>query len=760
MDTDINTPVFARKSAPPPPPMEDEEEAMEEETTTSKDTGNPFNMYAACTSTPSSSLLNSSNDNSFVQNTTFEGGENDNKMEESGISPMEEDIPTPSNTQPDPAQGMNQKKPPRSRSRSQKTAAKLNKPVPNIDSLIAGYKTAEQQQQHQENPGTSSASPGSNPTNPRSALTGNFSQLHPPPPLTAPPPPPPPPPPPLPTSKNANQPSDKLGHAHLRSETDAISSRSGKGNTKIPDNNRNEEDPEEQTPEPPGKTDGRSGRNRSKKTTSTKEKRSAGSASRTRGVEDSTCNRTEANSSSGSNIFPSHNRQWTRESASAGTAARNTKGKQHNPTAEETANFVRGEREKNRRQDTNDNEPNRQSDMDVTGAGGNGNDPRILHQNQQEGPPVCLDITSHRFIPDDDKRINILLRKMKGDDVSIPRDRKSIDEGKIEMHNFPLVLSSEVTGVDLSKAAGASQFCGTEDRFVNIAGFTSVERPDTTVYHHIARRNNITFVMVYRPQKAKGIRSWEIPTFSLCQDFVNELLSRLYQEDAEYVTAYARSGKWGKVQTLILHSASLDHLHDFRRAMTEHPYNGFHFDTFPKDATTAKPDVSILLRASMKTFRTELIPKVLFTRNQETLAGALKVLATRHHGAEERSHKGDSKEHWRTIDLQGNEQFMRCLRVIPESKPFLLGYDTVQIRGGLRPDEPTIAGNKRSWSEFPQHAATPLLTDPRNQQQQQQQQHLQLPHRVDENSSPNIHRGNGKRGRPFRGGRRGRFQKK
>ena len=87
---------------------------------------------------------------------------------------------------------------------------------------------------------------------------------------------------------------------------------------------------------------------------------------------------------------------------------------------------------------------------------------------------------------------------------------------------------------------------------------------------------------------------------------------------------------------------------------------------------------------------------------------------------------------------------MRCLRFLPESHPFLLGFDSVQIKGGLRPldDNLAITGTKRSWAEI-EPARVPLLSDPRNI--------------FPSNTQPdeNAPRGSGKRGRGARGARRG-----
>lgn len=265
----------------------------------------------------------------------------------------------------------------------------------------------------------------------------------------------------------------------------------------------------------------------------------------------------------------------------------------------------------------------------------------------------------------------------------------------------------------------------------------------------MSRRDSLAFVLVARPIHNRGKRSWDIPSLSQCQDFINEFISKIYaasEEAGPWVLAYNRSGKWGKVGTVLLSTENIENLCEFRRQLALWPFQGHAFDLFPKDVLSAKADVSILLRASMKAFKTEIIPRVLFARNQESLAGALRVVSSRFYSAEEKSHKGETKEYWRSIELKGDEQFMRCLRAIPESKPLLLGFDSVQIKGGLRPQEPEIAGHKRSWpAETPTNTFPPLLIDPRTNLPIGTERRM-----VDENTP----RGTNKRGRAARGSNR------
>ena len=149
--------------------------------------------------------------------------------------------------------------------------------------------------------------------------------------------------------------------------------------------------------------------------------------------------------------------------------------------------------------------------------------------------------------------------------------------------------------------------------------------------------------------------------------------------------------------TVYLKTADMDQLNGFRGKIATTRYRGSAYDLYPKDALTIKTEIEILLKNTMKNFKTNMVPKVLFTRNKESLAGALRVLSTKFFSETDKTQKGETKMDWRLLSLHGDDQFLRCLKEHPESKPFPLGVESVQIRGGLRPPEPPALG-KRIWS--------------------------------------------------------------
>ena len=309
-----------------------------------------------------------------------------------------------------------------------------------------------------------------------------------------------------------------------------------------------------------------------------------------------------------------------------------------------------------------------------------------------KGEKICYDITSYKFAPEDEKRVELVLKRIHGD-----ADYTDGNKPKI-VHHLPTVFSAELTGIPADRAPGA-QAQWDDSRFVTVPDFASLD-PCQTALHPITRRDTVPFVLLSRSAGLKGGR-WELASAELSKDFLNDAICKMFSQDIAHATAYDRTGSWGLATLVYIKSDSVQDMDNFRRQLTVWSFLGADFDTFPKDIIVAKPELSILLKDSMKTFQTELIPKVLFVRNKEVLAGALRVIATRVFAEHEVSKKGEAKTHWRQVDLKGDDQLLRCLRVFPESTPFQLGVDKVQIRGGLRPPEPSTPllppRQKRHW---------------------------------------------------------------
>ena len=712
-----DAPVYARKSTPPPPP--------------------PVNTVEnePCFSTPSSSLLDTSNENSSAAANSAHPTPSP-RVDEGTDEPMEQDAsPRLHQPQQHPSVENNtltKKTKTRNRSRNKRPDGKQGDQRPNVNALLAEL----------EKP---------NPPLPPPLVASQF-------------PPPPPPPPTLPSSdqfrhkpedkgspclpipppfeaQNSKVPEDLVGDNSLNTKGKPDTRKSGKNKKKpVPDAQTRGDQPPRQPPSQDPVP-----------TPSTPATTSASSSQRTTGripriSRDKNNPIDPVNNPKGSGDPDPPKASDDETTMNKGEKEKGSNDNRKYPTSHSQHQQHHRYQHQQQQQQQQQQQHREESSRDPSGGTQPSSSSSSSTTAYGSKPPsqesLCLDISSYRFIPDDDNRVAILTRKMRGDPMG--RVDLSVKNTKI-IHQLPTIFSNDVTGIPLAEAPGASFLLDANDRFMSVADFASEELNTPTVYHTVARRDALVFIIVTRPEGARGKITWDVPTLPLCQDFSNEFISKIYEGDnLHWASTYIRSGRWGKVGTIILSTKDRDALSEFRRQLALHTYRGMSYDTHPKDALTAKADVAILLRSSMKTFKTEMIPRVLFARNQTTIAGSLRVLSTTFHAAEEMSHKGESKEHWRTVDLKGDDQFMRCLRFIPENEPFLLGYDSVQIRGGLRPQENNFAitnpGSKRPWSDF-QPASVPLLQDPRNIR----------PSTQDEDSS----RGN-KRGRGNRGSRRGR----
>ena len=355
-----------------------------------------------------------------------------------------------------------------------------------------------------------------------------------------------------------------------------------------------------------------------------------------------------------------------------------------------------------------------------------------------DGSKICYDISSFKFIPDDDRSVSILLQKIQGD-----KEQADPASNLKTLHNFPTVFSADVTGIPLDKAPGA-QAQWDDARFISVPDFASLP-PEEAAIHPITRRETIPFLLISRMAGIRGGR-WDIPSQEISKDFINDSICKLFGQDDECADVYDRTGMWGRVTIIYLRSTSADLLDQFRRQLTLWHFLGLEFDTFSKDVVVAKPELYVLLKDSMKAFQTDMLPKILFSRNRDVLAGSLRVLATRRFGQDEKSKKGEAKNLWRQIDLKGDDQILRCLRSFPESTAFHLGVDKVQIRGGLRPPESSAPPllpprQKRHWEGL---RCLDTATESESQHQLQQPQ-------------PSSTRGSfPKRGRADRRGRSGR----
>lgn len=303
----------------------------------------------------------------------------------------------------------------------------------------------------------------------------------------------------------------------------------------------------------------------------------------------------------------------------------------------------------------------------------------------------------NRFTPADPPQVQLLLHKILNSGSASPSSANPVLHPNKVSHSLPTISSDEITGVPLHLAPGSA--VDNSDNFVSITEFATVDYGIPPVYQTVAKKSLMTFIVMCRGAESA---SWEIARLEDAQDFINDTISKMFEDEVSCLSAFSRMKTWGLVGTICLQSSNMDALNNFRRCMASWLYKSMVFDSFPKDILSVKGGIFVLLKGSMRTFKMDLIPKVLFHRNNDLLAGKLRILATESFAVTDKSSKGESKQYWRNIELWADPQFHRCLQKIPESRLFFLRVDQVQIRGGLRPPENVLPSGKRSWdSTFP-----------------------------------------------------------
>ena len=211
-------------------------------------------------------------------------------------------------------------------------------------------------------------------------------------------------------------------------------------------------------------------------------------------------------------------------------AAANSKIAENEENAENERENL-GEKEKISDDSSN---ANRDGPSNVTAASG--------YQRPRKEPHVCMDITSFRFIPEDGKRVDMVLKKIVGDRIGKTSDAFRDNEQE-EIHNLPTIYSNEVTGVPLQDAPGAATTVD-DRKFLTLAEFASKRAPLTQTFRSIPKKEIVPFVLIYKDErKVLTEYRWENPDHQRSADFINEVLCSMYEKDDHCHYAYQRTGK-------------------------------------------------------------------------------------------------------------------------------------------------------------------------------------------------------------------------
>lgn len=217
----------------------------------------------------------------------------------------------------------------------------------------------------------------------------------------------------------------------------------------------------------------------------------------------------------------------------------------------------------------------------------------------------------------------------------------------------------------------------------------------------VKSRGVIQFVVLARSGQVAH-ESWDTPTLDMTRDFVSFLLCTISDLKLEFGTTLRWTNPWGSVAVVGLDSGDMDKLQKFRTFFTTLKYNHHYFNTFPKDALTNSLGLYVMLKNELREFKEECLAEALFARNR--LHGVLDTLEAETFTASDTTRAGVSKNGWRNVLLQGDEEFMASLSDFPALHWFNLGPATVQIHGGERRAETyeeMEAKNKRKRMNMP-----------------------------------------------------------
>ena len=201
---------------------------------------------------------------------------------------------------------------------------------------------------------------------------------------------------------------------------------------------------------------------------------------------------------------------------------------------------------------------------------------------------------------------------------------------------------------------------------------------------NVKTRGAIQFIILVRSGHAGG-SEWDTPSTESVRDFASHLTCTIMELKLEFGGILRWTNPWGNVAIMGLDSSDLDLLMKFRTFLTTLRFDHRYFNTFPKDAMSNNFGLSVLLRSDLRLFREQFLAEALFARNN--LYGVLDTLQSETFTASDTTRAGVSKNGWRNVTLEGDQEFLDSLRHFTSSHWFNVGPGSVQIHGGERRTE-------------------------------------------------------------------------
>ena len=218
---------------------------------------------------------------------------------------------------------------------------------------------------------------------------------------------------------------------------------------------------------------------------------------------------------------------------------------------------------------------------------------------------------------------------------------------------------------------------------------------------NVKSRGVIQFVILVKSAHTEN-DLWDTPQIDRVRNFASYLMCTIAELKLEFGNVLRWTNAWGNTAVMGLDSSDLDMLLKFRTFFTTLRYFHQFFNTFPKDALTNNHALTVLLRSDLREFKEIYLAEALFARNK--LFGILDTLQAETYTAADTTRAGVSKNGWRNVLLEGDQEFLESLSEFPSNHWFNIGPATVQIHGGDRRAETPAeleAKNKRRRFNMP-----------------------------------------------------------
>ena len=132
----------------------------------------------------------------------------------------------------------------------------------------------------------------------------------------------------------------------------------------------------------------------------------------------------------------------------------------------------------------------------------------------------------------------------------------------------------------------------------------------------------IPFVILkWNPETDK---SWTIPAPDLFEDLMSRLECVSLEQDIVCFRAYRWANLWGKVGLLGLASGDLRDIREYREMIENQMLGRTKFTMFPKEALERRGNLSVLLRANLRSFDLKWLPKAILLRSR--MKGGLRLI--------------------------------------------------------------------------------------------------------------------------------------